>query len=166
MLHALCRGLVTQRSPDLDDLGVTRRALWKRRARRALAELDASLSLPSYSVVVPLVAFLRKAMAGAVAQLPNEVLTQIFQLATGEDHIHGGQIASWSSNERAHPLALVCKAWYPREWLELLNVCTKLTCLPTAAQFVLFSSVSMCVRIDGALGARLSRERRDVRSSS
>lgn len=54
-------------------------------------------------------------MAGAVAQLPNEVLTHIFHLAMDEDMIHGGQIARWSSNERAYPLALVCKAWYPRE---------------------------------------------------
>ncbi|ORY86054.1 hypothetical protein BCR35DRAFT_302706 [Leucosporidium creatinivorum] len=80
-------------------------------------------------------------MAGAVAQLPNEVLTQIFQLATGDDRIHGGKIYAWSSNERAYPLALVCKAWYP------------------PAQFVLFASVSIFNSRDATLFLRTVADR-------
>ncbi|GAA6034395.1 hypothetical protein JCM8097_002703 [Rhodosporidiobolus ruineniae] len=65
----------------------------------------------------------------AASRLPNELLHAIFLLTAANPPnskpLHGGSVHSWTSHERAAPLALVCKAWR------------------APAQSVLFSSVAL-----------------------
>lgn len=48
-------------------------------------------------------------------QLPAEVVSRIFKYVAQDEDVDewqwGGELIGWSSNERAAPLALVCKAW-------------------------------------------------------